>query len=294
MLQNVIYDVASIGWGVQSTGIAILCGMGKLPMPNKFYYSDLRRESSEVYEYMEYAKPILANMGVTVETITAKDIYSDLMNWQTADRISTIPVWFSGEGGRAQPLQRQCTQDYKIVPIAKKIREDLGVTRLKRHSVRIWQGISLDEVKRAKSLFPSENEYGKYRVNHFPFIGQYANLTYPGHNWESFSREKIKTEVFKKNGIKIPPKSSCFFCPYHGIEYWYHIYTKFPDEWALAVALDECLRNYNSQKATLVSGPFYLHQGLIPLKDIDFDYEFKKKASNQLIMSGCDSGFCFM
>lgn len=287
-MRPIVYDVASIGFGVQSTAIALMAGMDLIPRPDAYYFSELR-ETQETIDYIGYIMPILHDLGVDVNILKPKDIYEHILNWDTLDRVSMIPVWFRNTEGKPQPLNRQCTADFKIEIVASAIRKDLGVKKLKRNSIRIWQGISTDEIARAKrtALFPEH-----FRVNHYPFIAHFAGVTYPSFNWESYSRQKIIDNVFKANCILTPPKSSCFFCPFHDIEYWYHIYISFPDQWILACELDEKIRYYNTKNETLVSAPFYLYVGLIPLKDIDFDKELLLKKKG--LISGCQTGFCFV
>ena len=137
------------------------------------------------------------------------------------------------------------------------------------------------------------------RLNHYPLISKFADITSPvplgGLPWLTMTREMIKDIVFKRNGYLTPPKSSCFFCPFHDIEYWFHIYTKYPGEWTQACELDVLLRNYNDKNGTFENGPFYLYQGLIPLTEIDFEKElatFRNKKATALFDS-CDSGFCY-
>lgn len=292
-LENIILDVQSVGLGVQSTGVALLSGMDIIPRADKYYWSKLR-ETPDTLEYAEYIIPKLKDLGVNISILEPKDIYDHILNWDLVDRVSMIPVWFLGSDGKRQPLNRQCTSDFKIQVVAGAVRNDLGVKRLKRHSVRVWQGISIDEIARAKksALFPLKGL--TYRVNHFPLIPQYANITYPDFDWKGYSRFKVIEDVFKKLNFKVPPKSSCFFCPFHDLEYWYHIYNNYPSEFELACLLDESIRNYNSINEVLTSGPFYLYEGLIPLREIDFDKELIKSKTNQFHLGGCTTGFCFV
>jgi hypothetical protein len=290
-MRDIILDAQSIGFGVQSVGMALMSGMDMIPRPDIYCYSELP-DGKKTLDYRHYITPILQKLGVNVRILKPVDLYEHILSWPIADRTSMIPVWFMGADGKRQPLNRQCTVDFKIDTVAKHIREYLGVKRLYRNTVRVWQGISIDEIKRTKkkgySLFPES-----FRVNHLPFIGQYANITYPQFNWESYSREKIMERIFTANGIKIPPKSSCFFCPFHDIEQWYDLFIGDPQGWELACVLDDSIRYFNTPNETMVSGPFYLYEGLIALREIDFDKERAKNRINQLKLT-CESGFCML
>lgn len=288
-MNDIILDVGSIGWGVQSTAILLMQGLGLMPKTDVNFFSELR-ETQATLDYKGYMEPILKDMGIECITLTPPDIYEHVINWKNDERVSMLPLWFKNEKGEAQPIRRQCTSDFKIEIVAGGIRKHLGVKKLQRHSVRIHQGITTDELRRAKKagLYPDK----KFRVNHYPFIGMYANVTDQRYKWVDYSRQKLIDEIFKKYDFKIPPKSSCFFCPFHDLEYWEEIYHKWPVQWELACALDDKIRNYNYNDS-FESGPFYLYKGLIPLRVIDFDKE-RKKPSSALSLIGCESGFCFI
>jgi len=294
-LDNVKLDIGSIGFGVQSTGILFAQAFGILPMTDRNYFADLGTESKEVYDYMDYCIPILDKMGVTCNIIKAPNIYEHIMNWKEADRISMIPVYFINKDGKPQPLNRQCTVDFKIMEVAAQIRKDFDMPRLKRWSVRIWQGISLDEIGRTRKtkLFPDEGL--TYRINHYPFIEKYAQVTSPEHKWLNYSRQDIIEKIFVANGLKIPPKSSCYICPFHDIYYWYHIYLTQPQEYASAIIMDESIRNYNTPSGKLEAEEFFLYKGCLPLRGLDFEEEIRKdkeKKLKQPELFGCNSGFC--
>jgi len=201
-LDNLKLDIGSIGFGVQSTGILFAQAFGLLPKTDRNYFADLGSESKEVYDYMNYAVPILKKYGIECDIIKTTNIYDHIMSWDAGERISMIPVFFINEDGKAQPLKRQCTSDFKIETIASQIRIDYKMPRLKRWSVRVWQGISLDEIDRTKKtkLFPETGL--TYRVNHYPFIEKYALITSPECKWLNYTREDIINNIFKKNGLR--------------------------------------------------------------------------------------------
>ncbi|ASU34376.1 hypothetical protein [Mucilaginibacter xinganensis] len=286
-MNEVVLDVASIGFGVQSSTILLLAANDIIERPDYSVFVDLKRESIEVYDYIEYFKPYLRERGIEVQTYSTVDILDHVLNYETNDRTSGIPLWFIAPStGKVTGLNRQCTFDFKIASVEKTIRQRLGQRQLKRHSIRVWQGISTDELGRCKALYT-----GKFRINHYPLIDIYANITAPGNRWVNYSRFNC-IEAFKKAGLKTPPKSSCIFCPFHDILYWIHLRDTQPAEFELCCQLDEAIRNYKD----LEYGPFYLLKWCIPLRDADLDKLAYKKFGNdaKFDFEGCNSGFCFV
>ena len=66
-----------------------------------------------------------------------------------------IPVYLKGSGGDGDGIgRRQCTENYKIRPVRRKIRELLGLRKGQRvpagTAVELWLGISTNEAIRVK------------------------------------------------------------------------------------------------------------------------------------------------
>lgn len=96
-------------------------------------------------------------------------------------------------------IRRQCTSDYKIVPIRRKVRELAGLTRRrspKTALVEQWIGISLDEVLRMKPSFEG------WQVNRWPLI-------------ERWMSRRDCLRWLEQHGYPLPPKSACIGCPFH-------------------------------------------------------------------------------
>jgi hypothetical protein len=122
-------------------------------------------------------------------------------------------------------IRRQCTKDYKIVPIRRKVRELVGLTRRRSPAhavVEQWIGISLDQVIRMKPSFEA------WQVNRWPLIEQ------------RMSRHDCLRWLARHN-YPIPPKSSCIGCPFHSDAMWRQIRDGDPDAWAEAVAVDHAI-----------------------------------------------------
>jgi hypothetical protein len=160
------------------------------------------------------------------------------------NRIDARPPFFTHGGGM---LRRQCTSDYKIVPIRAKVREMIGLSKGQRgpnHIAAIqWIGISTDEATRMK---PSRDHYLEMR---WPLIelGMSRNDCL---RWMS------------GHGYPLPPKSACTFCPYHDDAMWRDMKANDPESWADAVAVDAAIRPGDGQR-------WFLHRSLKPLAEVD-------------------------
>lgn len=165
------------------------------------------------------------------------------------------PVYKQGErlGTKTEKgvLWRQCTGEYKINAVRKEIRKLLGYgPRDKvREKIRLWMGISTDEVYRMK---PSQV---KYINNYFPLI-EYNMSRFDCLKW------------FDERDMPLPPRSSCIICPYHSNEHWRDMKKNDPDSWAMAVEFDKAIRNMPKLEAEV-----FLHRQCVPLDQADLGVE---------------------
>ena len=159
---------------------------------------------------------------------------------------------------------RQCTNDYKIQPLYKKIRELVGVKSMKNKSAEILMGISYDEQQRAKT----------------PRL-QWPVHVYPYLNAEITRQDCL--EYYDSKDLGTPPRSACIVCPYKTDKEWYET-KKNQDEWQMAVDFDEKVRNINDKEN-------YVHPSLKPLKDFPYDDSKLKEYVPSLSMDECE-GMC--
>jgi hypothetical protein len=141
-------------------------------------------------------------------------------------------------------VNRQCTHDFKITPIRKKIRELIG--RPRAGCIQLWIGISLDEAFRMK-----ESDV-KYIDNRWPLI-------------EKRMRRSDCLIWMEKHGYPKPGKSACVFCPYHNDAAWREMKQNDPVSFAQAVEIDNRIKNIPKQIE-----PWYVHRSLAPLDQVDF------------------------
>ena len=223
--------ILSLGWGVQSFTLAAMSALGELEPLDAAIHADTTHDSVLTYKFAAKWTPWLEARGVNVITVRADDT-------EVIDRKynhTQIPA-FNNSGGMGK---RQCTTNWKIVPVRRMIRTLSG-----GKTVEQWIGISLDEIQRA-------NRSGvQYVTNRFPLVEK------------RITRAACVTWL-EKNGLEVPPKSACVFCPYHGLNNWRQ--TKAVDEdWQEAVRVDEEIRHVSNNGMTN-----YLCSARVPLTDLD-------------------------
>ena len=252
--------ILSLGAGVQSSTLALKIKHGEIPMVDAAIFADVKGEPKNVYTWLDWLEK---QLNYPVFRVTYRDLKQDILDAAVGKhKAFTAPFYTKNPTtGKKGLLRRQCTADYKIKPVVKKVREMLGLKwgekRKKGTSVEMIMGISIDEVFRMKT-----NQI-KYITNVYPLID------------EKLSREDCK-KWMKENGYPTPPRSACTFCPYHSTEEWLKIKQN-KEEWAEVVAMDKAIRNTekfkDGAKATKVNDELYLHRSCVPIDQVDFGKE---------------------
>ncbi len=246
----------SYGAGVQSTAMLLMSSKGLLgcPRADVAIFADTGDEPAWVYETLEYAKTWSSIPIITVRWSTG-GLEADLREKLAGGgkRLAALPIFTPSDDGREAMGRRQCTREYKIQPIERKVRELIGVEPGKRVprgvSVTCLIGISTDEATRMKpNLRP-------WITNDWPLCNARMNRS---------QCEKLLEE----HGIPVPYKSSCRYCPYHSNAYWRKMRDDYPDDWAKAVAFDAVIRNSSAQG---YKRPCYVHRQLVPLDEVNLN-----------------------
>ena len=267
--QNPTLRVLSLGAGVQSTVMALMTMTGEIKdKPDCAIFSDTGAEPKNVYEHLEW---LTQQLDYPVYIVSKGNLRDDTLHGQITSkgnkRFSTIPFFLKDSGMG----MRQCTNDYKIQPIRKKIRDLLGVKKGKRVPkdifVETWIGISLDEMVRAKI------NRDKWQVNRFPLL----ELELKRHELINWFDERYPERTLTK--------SSCTFCPYHNDGAWRDMKYNDKVSWNDAVDFDKKLRD----RDTKFKHEQYLHRSCLPLDEIDFDNIEDK---GQLSFLGECEGMC--
>jgi hypothetical protein len=266
------FHVLNLGAGVQSTTLYLMFMRGLIkPQLDAAIFADTQDEPREVYRHLDWLESL---GGPRIIRTTIGKLSDDLIRGinSTGQRWISIPAFTSNElTAEEGRLRRQCSKEYKIIPIQKAIRREiLGLMPGKQVPrgilVHQYMGISLDESGRAMRIQKAKRP--KYLKVHFPLI-------------ELLMARQHCLERLFEFGVPHPvPKSACKYCPFHDDLEWSHI-QKIPDEWADAVAVDEALRSsaVTKNRKRKNTQPMYLHRSLQPLVQIKFDATPKPKQS---------------
>lgn len=245
--------VFSFGGGVQSTAVLVLQATGKLPEPyDVFVFSNVGEDSKNpaTLEYLEqYTIPYAQAHGIRFEQVrkyrkdgTPETVVQRVMR---TDKSICIPARMGGNGA---PGRRQCTTDFKIKVIDKwcKVQDATHVV--------VGLGISLDEWERAHS----ERWHDTYNKKPIGFWKKREHVLIDMH----LRRDDCK-RIIDEAGLPVPPKSSCFFCPFQKRYEWQELKRKSPELFQQAVEIEEHI-NFKREHI-LEKDKVYLHPSLTPL-----------------------------
>jgi len=260
--------ILSLGAGVQSTTLALMIEKGEVPMVDCGIFADTMGEPKIVYEHLDCLEK---QLSFPVHRVFYRNLRQDILDAVDGKyKFMSIPLYTrNAETGKKGLLRRQCTVDYKITPINKKVRELLGYKKGERvkkgTKVEMLMGISKDEIIRT-------------RINRLPYIQNIYPLI------ERDMRRHHCLEWIFKNNFPRPPRSACTFCPFHSNEEWKEI-KKNKEEWDEVVALDKKVRRGTKKNTDLV----YLHKSATPLGEADLD---PNRDQQDLFNDICDEGMC--
>lgn len=230
----------SYGGGVQSTAALVLAARGDIDFP-LFLFANVGDDSENpaTLTYVDtIAKPYAQEHGIELVELCKTDTL--MQRIQRSKTSVPIPVRMSGSGAIGT---RQCTQRFKMAPIAAELKRR-GAT--KAIPATLGLGISLDEFQRMRSEAPFAHERLAY-----PLIER------------SMDRQDC-LNVIVREGLPTPPKSSCYFCPFHAAVQWRDLRREQPDLFAKAVELE---RTLNERRRALGKDAVWLSAALRPLDE---------------------------
>jgi hypothetical protein len=297
--------VLSYGGGVQSTALLVLAGTGQLDIDAALFANvgDDSEHPATLQYLREIAIPWATERGVAVHMLNrvrrngaCETLWGRLT--KTGSRSLPIPVRMSN----GAPGPRSCTSDFKIRVIGRWLKAH-GATADTPATVCI--GISVDEIHRANTRRSEPHERVTYPlldlrmtrldcgrlIAQQPLSTQHAVRLRPiADTFGSFVATQLRRSDFTR--LPIPPKSSCFFCPFHRPTTWAAMRAEEPELFERSCYLEDTL---NTRRAALGKDPVYLTRFNKPLRTVvDPGVQLLplEAIDRGIDDGGCDSGWC--
>lgn len=258
--------VLSLGAGVQSTVLALMAARGEIgPMPDCAVFADTEWEPRHVYEHLAWLE---TQLPFPVHRVSAGNLRQDQISGRnsTGHRYSAVPWYMLKPTGEKVMGRPQCTAEYKLRPLQRKVVELMGGKRPAR-GCEMWVGISSDEMIRMKE------SRVKYIVNRWPLVERRMN------------RQDCLRWMMERQ-YRTPPKSSCIGCPFHTDHQWRELRDKHPAEWADAVEVDRAIRRQGK-----VNSLQFMHRSCVPLDQVDLSTPQERGQTEFGFLQECE-GMC--
>lgn len=259
----------SYGGGVQSTALCLLAIEGAIDYPLAIFANvGDRAENPATLDYLRSFIPWAAARGLEIvhrrwvdRLGRERDLYDDTVRADLKD--VPIPAYMAG----GAPGNRKCTDRYKIAVVGRDLRKR-GACKANPAVVAV--GISTDEHHRINKRHAQPWETPTY-----PLIDL------------NMSRGDCET-LIRSHGLPVPPKSSCWFCPFRGAARWMHDRDHEPERFAAGVALEVAI---NVKRAAMgrdavTLTPRYLLSELPAWVDLPEQLEMFNEGA-------CDEGYCW-
>lgn len=288
----------SLGAGVQSTTLLLMSLHGELPKLDAAIFADTGWEPAHVYEHLAKVTAEAERGGVRVIRVSKGNLRDDATDPEHRyasipyfTQGEPGPCRRCGATGRTFLIdtdlpdspgnrlesprkcprcrgtgrddgkgigRRQCTSEYKLAPIGRKVRELLGAKAPdfrrvpKGRQAEQWIGFSTDEIGRVSDKFPLSYVTKKYPLLDAGMSRTDCERWLRSHGWTSVA------------------KSACVGCPFHGNRQWRDLRDNRPEEWADAVAFDAAIRKGGAHGMPL-NGEAFLHRSRLPLSVAPID-----------------------
>lgn len=263
--------VFSYGGGVQSTAALVLAAQGRIDYQT-FLFCNVGDDSEhpDTLAYVEQvAKPYAQAQGL--ELIELKRY------WRQGERAGQVSTLYGlltdpkrvSPGGipvRLQsgaPAMRACTNDFKIDIVDRWLKEHGA----KEQGAMVGLGISSDEFLRAR------NDSGI----------EWKKLDYPLLDMRLTRQDCLN--IIESAGLPEPPKSSCWFCPYHSITAWRKLRDTRPDLFQKSCDLEALLRKRSHERGR---GELYMTDRRKPLAEAIAGQQ------DSMFDDACESGYCMV
>jgi len=273
--------VVSYGGGVQSTALLVLAAERRIDF-RTFLIANVGEDSEDplTLAYVrEHAMPYAAAHGIALH-----ELHRVRQRGVVAGQIETLYGRLTRDGSRSLPIpvrmsngapgSRSCTTTYKIEVIGQWLKAH-GATAEDPATVGV--GISLDEIERVNNR--RDNPYER---TVYPLLDHAPPL-----------RRNDCIRIIQAAGLPVPPKSSCWFCPFHRPSTWAEMRRDRPELFQRACDLERLL---NDRRDDLDKDHVFLTRFNKPLADAipaaqDMLPLLDQPGDDDV---GCDNGVCFV
>ena len=255
-MKNNRVELWSSGGGVQSSAIAALIVLGKLPKPDLAAIVDTGRELSTTWKYLdEWVIPALSDVGVTLQRIP-KDRYATVDLYSKKSQDILIPA-FTTMGQSIGKLPTYCSNEWKLRPLQRWANEQRPKSQF-----NLWMGFTLDEGDRMQM------RDGKWK-DKYPLIklGLHRHDCY---------------KIIERVGWPTPPRSSCYMCPNKHKSEWRWQKENAPDDFQQAIDFEKEIQT--------IDPDLWLAEEGRPLDECSFNNQEDLFVGG----GGCGSGMCFV
>jgi len=272
----------SFGGGVQSTAALVLASLGQLPATDDsnrwdvFLFSNVgeRAEHPATLRYVsEFAMPFAEAHGI--ELVEVRKRRRDGSDDDLMDRIErnkrSLP--FPVRMSNGAPGRRACTAEFKIRVIERELKRR-GATKADPAVVGI--GISMDEIQRAKG-WGTVDPRSPCQVKEYPLLRLQL-------------RRQDALRVIAEAGLPQPPRSACFFCPFHSMDEWRRLKRDEPELFQKSVDLEAML---NKRRDALGKDHVWMTRFGRPLQEVVSDQLVLDVEGPGSARATCDTGHCF-
>ncbi|MEU5993322.1 phosphoadenosine phosphosulfate reductase [Spirillospora sp. NPDC047418] len=256
----------SYGGGWQSTTALVLAAQGRIDFQT-FLFANVGDDSEHpaTLAYIrDHAAPYATAHGIDLRQLhriprddTTETLYGGLI--RGGSRSTPIPVRMSN----GAPGARSCTTDFTTRVIGRWLKAH-GASATNLATI----AISLDEIHRANTR------------RHEP----YENIVYPLLGLRI--RRTDCPRIIRSAGLPVPPKSACWFCPFHRLTFWQDMRHTQPALFTKACHLETTI---NQRRNDLGKDPVYLTRYNAPLADVTSSIDTLPFDDGD---GTCDSGWC--
>lgn len=208
-----IVKIANFGCGVNSVAGVLKYGIDAF---DEIVFADTGNEKPETYKYLDF----LINEKNWKISVVGKDYH-----WN-----KNIYDYYIERKSFPNAAFRDCTGKFKIEPMKRYLRKKYG-----------------KKVHFDINLFIDYSEI--FRMRDAEVL--YQTLVYPLIN-DKIDRDDC-VKIIQDSGYPIPPKSSCFFCPFNTPKQWLELKDKHPELFEKAVKLENIRGKIRKKEYRLIN-----------------------------------------